>query len=287
MPVRRVLLWRVLAGVVLLALAIVGYVLWIPARHPNGAKLSALATTRPVSGFRSDPRTAAPAPAKSSLAAVKAAASATPGQTGIYTVDWKGEAKDADASLVVLATPTAADARAVHADASDTYLRQTSFTRTGYGYGGVLHVGAVPGSSAAYYLAGTSPTTTKSTKRTDVVLFRVERVVVVVVVTDTGTRAGPAADAMAAAAYRHLLQVGGRPTLAETSYPAVATVVYVVVAVVVIAAVELAPGGVALVRRRRQVAFEAALRRERASRGSKVVKRHASRPGAGRAHARR
>jgi hypothetical protein len=287
LPVRRVLIWRVVVMVALLVLAVIGYVLWIPVHHANAAKLAALATTRPVSGFRADPRTATPAPASSVLASVKAAASSTPGQTGIYTVDWTGKAKDSDASLVVVVTPTISDAKAARADASDAYLKQTSFTRDGFGYGGVLHLRSVPGSSGAYYLGGTSPTITKSTKRTDVAVFRVDRVVVAVIVRDSGTRAGPALDSAARAEYRHLVHVGGHPTLAETSYPAVATVVYAVVTVAVLAAVLLAPNALGVLRRRRQLAFEEALRRERAGRGRKVVKRHAGRSGARRSHARR
>ncbi|HTX62008.1 MAG TPA: hypothetical protein VMD28_00110, partial [Acidimicrobiales bacterium] len=68
---------------------------------------------------------------------------------------------------------------------------------------------------------------------------------------------------------------GADPALAETSFPLVASVLYVLVALAVLAIAELTPRLVAAAQQRRHEARIAAERRARVARGSKVVRRHA------------
>lgn len=279
-------LWRWVAAAALICLAAVGYVVWIPVVRPNPAKVARLAVTAPVRGFDSHPTTTETDAAASPLAAVRKAASSAPGQTAVYTVAWKGAATKKSASaLVVLALPSVGEAKTAQAEAEKSYLGQSSLTADGYGYGGKLKP-AVSGATGAYYLAGTSPTVTASTSRTDAELFRVGKVVAVATVQDTGAKADDAVAALVRAEHGHLERttVG---SLGETSYPLVATVVYAAVAAAVLVALQLSPWAVTVVRRRREAAWEAAVRRERASRGSKVVKRRAGRSAPGRPGARR
>lgn len=280
-------LWRWVAATVVLGLAALGYVLWIPVRHPDPARVAALAVTGPVHGFRVRPHATETPAANSQLGAVKAAAAATPGQTAVYTVAWKGATKESAAALVVLALPTAHDARSARHDAEQAYLSRTSLTSDGYGYAGALTLRAIPGATGATFVAGTSPTVTAATRRTDAEVFSVGRVVVVATAQGVGSQAKASVNSVALAEYRHLERTGAAPALAETSFPVVASLVYVAVAAAVLIAVQLTPGGAVAVRRRREAAWEAALRRERASRGSKVVKRQAGRTTAGRPASRR
>lgn len=268
-------------------LAVLGYALWIPVRHPAPGRVAALALTRPVQGLRPHPTTAESAPSASPLAAVSAAAATTPGQTAVETVSWKGTTKDTAAALVVLALPTVHDASLTRVQAEASYLSKTSLTSVGYGYGGPLTLPAVPGAKGASFVAGTSPTVTSSTRRTDAEVFALGRVVVVATAQGRGNDAKTRVDALAVAEYHHLRNGNSRPDLAETSFPLVASVVFAGAAAAVLAVTQLAPWALATVRGRRQAAWEEALRRERASRGSKVVKRRAGRPPPGRPAGRR
>lgn len=284
--VRTNRLWRWVAATVVAGLAVLGYAVWIPVRHPDPAKVARLALTAPLEGFRHR-HGAESAAADSTFAAVKSAAAATAGETAVYTVTWKGASKKSAAALVVVALPSTRDAAATRQEAKKAYLSQTSLTAEGYGYIGALRLPAVPGAQGATFAAGTSPTPTPTTRRTDAELFSVGRLVVVATSEGTGAPAKAAVDALAVAEYRYLRHTGGRPRLAETSFPLVASLVYAAVAAAVLVAVQLAPWVRTTVRRRRQAAWEAALRRERTSRGSKVVKRQAGRPGPGRSGPRR
>ncbi|HTX64062.1 MAG TPA: hypothetical protein VMD28_10500, partial [Acidimicrobiales bacterium] len=199
---------RVATAVVLVGLAIAGYVLWIPVHRPAPKKVAALAVERPVTGLRANPKTRTVDATSVSLSAVKDAAASTPGETAAYTVGWKGAAPVTAGSLELLALPTSASAAAVHEQAVATGLAQTSLTGTGYGYGGATKVPGVPGAKGAYYLKGTSPKVTPSTPRVTVAVFRQGRVVVDVTADAKGRAATTTARALALAEYHHLEHVG-------------------------------------------------------------------------------
>ncbi|MGH9920857.1 MAG: hypothetical protein ACRD6W_18555, partial [Nitrososphaerales archaeon] len=218
--------------------------------------------------------------------AVKSAAASTPGETAAYAVDWEGKAPVTAASLELTVLPTLRSARTAQAEAVAAELSSTSLTQRGYGFGGKTDVLGIPGARGAYYLGGTSPTVTSSTRRAAVVVFRTGRVVLDVTVDAKGAVATPTVRSLALAQYRHLARIGADPRLAETLLPLVATVLYVVVAIAVGVMAEVAPGVVAATQRRRHEAHEAAARQARAGRGRKVVRRQASRSYAGRAQAR-
>jgi hypothetical protein len=119
-----------------------------------------------------------------------------------------------------------------------------------------------------------------------VVIYRAGRVVVDVTVDSKGDAATTTARALASAEFHHLEKVAADPVLSETSLPLVASVVYALVAVAVLAVAEVTPRLVIAARQRRHEARAAAERRSRTARGSKVVKRHASRGYAARVQAR-
>jgi hypothetical protein len=285
--VRTNRLWRWVAASVVVGLAVLGYVFWIPVRHPSPRRVAALAVTAPVDGLRAHPHASESDASAGSLAAVKGAAAATPGETAVYTVAWKGTTSKSAGALVVLALPSAADTRATRAEVRTAYLGRTSLTAEGYGYAGALRLSAVPGAAGATFTAGTTPTITATTRRTDAEVFSVGRVVVVATAQGEGSHAKSIVDALAVEEYTHLRRTGARPMLAVTSLPVVASLVYAAVAVAVLAVVELGPWSLAAARRRREAAWEAAVRRERATRGSKVVKRQAGRTPVGRSGSKR
>ncbi len=277
---------RLAVAVVLAGLAIAGYLLWIPVRRPNPAKLAPLARTAPVQGLHPRPRTHVTAPAKSPIATVRRAAGATPGETGSYSVQWQGTKPVSSASLSLDVLPDLPLARGALAGARSTALAQTALTSIGYGYGGKTQVPEIPGAKGAYYLSGSSAQITKTTPRATVIVFRVGRVLAGVNVDATGSAATTTARALATAEYRHLLAVGTDPAIGETSVPVLASVLYILAALAVMALAQVLPSVVLSARRRQLELRAAAERRARVSRGKKVVKRHAARGYAARVESR-
>ncbi|MDA8309328.1 MAG: hypothetical protein M0Z46_01725 [Actinomycetota bacterium] len=268
---------RASSAVVIVALAIAGYVVFVPVHRPDPRELASLAIASPVAGLRAHPKTSVRSASGVPLAAVKKAAASTPGETGAYVVQWRGAAPVTSGSVEVIAVPTARLARSVKKEAVAAELSRTSLTSSGYGYGGTTSVPGVPGAEAAYYLKGTTPTITAATPRATVAVFRAGRVVLEVRAESKGDSATTVARALATAEHRHLDRMRRDLVLAETRFPVVASAVYVLVALGVLAVVLAAPGFVVALERRRHDARTAAERRARVARGSKVVKRHAPR----------
>lgn len=277
---------RVLATLVLLAVAVVGYVLWIPMQRPSRAALARLVVTTPVHGFKAAPSVAAPSASSSAISVLKTAAKQTPGETGVYSVDWKGTKAKSSASLVVAVLPTLALAKSAQQEANKEFTAQDALTGDGYGYGGAITDASVPGARGAYFLPGTTPTLKPTGKRADLLVFRLQRVIGLVSVAGTGAASSVAASAVATAEYDHLSTVGASPRVAKTVFPLVATIVYAGVALVALAVLEASPSAVAAARRRRHAAAEAAVRRDRAARGAKITTRSRRPVGAGRGHGR-
>ncbi len=277
MPVRHDRMRRVGGAAALAVVAAVGFVLWIPMQRPDASRLAHLVITSPLAGLHGPPKRSAAPATSSPLEAVRGAAASTPGETGVYSVAWQGAGPVSTASVSATVLPSRTSAHAARGDATRAYLRRSSFTGSGYGFGGTLEVRSVPGAAGAYFLRGTSPVTTASTPRAAVVIYDVGRVVVDVTAYGEGAATATAARALAVAEYRHLLQVGGDPQIARTVLPLVASIVYVVVALAVIGCSPLVPAAFAWIRHRRALADEAALRRERVARGKKLVRRRARR----------
>ncbi len=78
---------RAVTAVVLVGLGIAGYVFWIPVHRPDPRKVAALALASPIVHLRAHPASSAVDPATAaSIAAVKAAVVATPGEAAVYSV---------------------------------------------------------------------------------------------------------------------------------------------------------------------------------------------------------
>jgi hypothetical protein len=277
--VRGELILRVVVAVVLAAAAAVGFVLWIPVTAVNHQVLRSLGVTRPVSGFEPKPTVETLQPSTSALEAVKKAAATAPAETGTLAVGWKGTDKKSSASVSLTVLPTLGDARDAQGEASTEYLAVSALVDQGDKYTGALSVPGVPHAAGASFVSATSTSgTVKPTaERIDVAVFRAGRVVAVVFVDGAATSAATSLRALSVAEYRHLRQVGTQPALSKTTVPVVAAVVYVVVAIAVIGAVEALPTVRRVVHERRVLAHEEAIRRQRATRGSKVVRRQANR----------
>lgn len=284
---------RIGLGVLLSAAALAGLFVFVLVRRPNPGRLAALAVSGPGAHAGHAHGTAGTASA-SGLQPVRRAAASSPGETGVYTVTWpatrgsKSARTATAASLDLYVLPDVTSAEATRRAAAGVRLAQSSMTAKGLGFSGRLHLSGVPGIEAASYISGTSPTLSASVPHVDVAVFRVGRVVAVGQA--GGSTAGAAAAAVSklvGAEHRHLAATGGRPALGETTVPPLATAVYLVVAAALVASVEASPAVVATVRRRRHAARAEAIRRERASRGRKVVKRRGSPALAGRSRQRR
>lgn len=261
----------------LAVIAVFGFFVFIPVQRPDTPRLARLVVTTPLASLHRHPEAGAAPAASSPLEAVRAAASSTPGETGVYSVAWQGSAPVSTASISATVLPSRTSVSAARGEAARAYLQHSSFTGSGYGFGGTLAVRGVPGAEGAYFVQGTSPVVTASTPRAAVVIFGVDRLLVDVTAYGQGSSATTVARALAVAEYRRLLRVGGDPAIAHTVLPLVASVAYALVALAVIGSAPLVPGAYAWIRRRRSTADDATLRREQVARGKKVVKRRARR----------
>jgi hypothetical protein len=264
------------AALVLVALvgAAVVYVVWIPVHAADADRLRSLIVSHPATGFVARPEDAEPVPTGSSpFAEVKTAARQTPEGTGGYSVEWKGKVdKKAIASVLLTLLPSTHAAGKVRAQAVKEYLEPTTLQTAGYTLGPRFSVTSVPGARGATFLPASGST---STEPTSAVVLRVHHAVAVAVVETKQSAVRSEVSALARDEYRLLARTATGFSLASTTAPLVASVVYWGVVVVLIAATLTAPSVVRTVRRRRRVAREEALRRQRLSRGRKVVKRRA------------
>lgn len=266
---------RVVAAAVILIVAGIGYQLFIPITRVDHARISKLVLARPTVGFKTKPTGSGQVAASSSpFATVKSAAKRSPNSTGSYGIEWAGSGSSSDvASMLVSLLPSGSQAAAVDAEAKGTYLGDQSLASDSYSLEGRFAIPSLPGADAATF-ASISPT-----RRLALVVFRVDRVVVVEFVQTSGesARADAAVSSLGLAEYQHLHRLGSGFSLAQTSRPLVASLVYSMVAVALAVAAFTTPVAIRWIRRRRRLAREKAARREFRQRGRKIVKRRAGR----------
>jgi hypothetical protein len=262
---------------IVLIVAAVGYVVLIPIHHVERARLSRLVVTRPVSGFKVKPTSSSQlAAASSPFAEVKTAAKKSPNSTGSYSIQWAAtSSSSAGASLLASLLPSGSDANAVQAEAAKSYLAAASFKSESFTSEARLSVPSVAGAEAATF----APTSSKVHEGLGVVEFRVDHIVVVVIVAQQSTpaAAGASAVSLANAEYEHLRQLGSGFSLTVTTWPLVASLIYGGVTLAIVAGLLLAPATVGRGRRRRVLAREEAARRELRGRGRKIAKHQAAR----------
>ncbi|HTW98986.1 MAG TPA: hypothetical protein VMD59_09425 [Acidimicrobiales bacterium] len=268
---------------VLVALGIGGYFLFIPRSVPLLGRLSSLVVQQPgIAGLRSTPQSSSAVPNadSGSLTALSAAFASSPDKTGSWDIVWTkaGASLSAwQASLLVDEMPSSAGAKTLRGELDseyvqkDTYLGEhyaetASFSVPGADARGVATIGmtyARPKSKTE--AAGTTTAITMQVGRADAVVF---------VQTPRATRTGATKLAAAEIALLEAREPGF--SLVGTQFSLLSSLVWWIVTLAVVAAAVITPK-LALRARDRRLAHAAALARSQVQmRGQKVLRRRGS-----------
>jgi hypothetical protein len=195
-------------------------------------------------------------PASSSpFPGVQAAAKRSPNATGSYSSEWTSPTASTSVDEILASLlPTTATATSVTAAANTTYLTPKALSSGGYTRKSAAALAGIPAARTAVFTS-----TTAGAYPLAVVVFRVDRVVVVVFAQRKATAVvtSSAAASLAVAEYHQLEKVAPGFSLLKTTHPRVASIVFAVASV----AVALAAAGLVVTFgwwRRRRAAKEAA-----------------------------
>lgn len=264
------------AAVVVLALAAVGFVEYVPVHHVATARMARLVAAKPPPGFGGKPSVSSPEKSStSSFAAVKAAAKSDPGATGTYTVEWTKPSPSHDTATALLSLlPTSALAARTDQQARSAYLGKKSQQSQYYSYSGPLSIATPPGSDASLFKA-----TTAGGPPLAVVAFQVQRAQVVIFSAIAGppSQSAAVARSLAAAEYGQLRRNLPGFSLRYTTWPLTATTVYWAATAGILGLIVAVPAAARKSKERRRRAREATRRRQLQGRGSKIARRQASR----------
>lgn len=266
---------RVVVAVVVLALAALGYDLFVKQSHYDTNTLAELVIPHPgVAGLKPVAMQAQVVPtASSTYPTVKKLGLYDANHTGSYGATWQGT-KTAHNGLTLLADllPTHADARKVRAEAAKLDLAPDAFSSNHFTFLSHFSVPGVPGAVGSAYSVPASSTSTGGSAST--VVFRFNRVVVSELV-ETGTKSltKPDVVSVARSEYSLLQQVEPGFSMQVTTRPTGSSIVYGIVSLVLVALVLVVPS---IVRRRRAVRHHRRADRARyqyRARGRRVVRR--------------
>lgn len=265
--------FAVIRAVVVLMVAAGGYQAVVPSTHVVRGRLSRLVVTRPpIKPFDVKPSSASERQAaQSGVAALAAATKRSPGQTGMYSVEWL-PSRSQGAVIFVFLLPDDAQATTALSQlrrdelgprsyASDSLAQRSTFTMSG-----------VPGSTGSVY-APTSKTATPSWL--SVTSFRDGRVVALAEVAEA-TPSQAAATKMASIEYAHLRDIEPGFSLEVVTRSLPVTIVWAVGAALLAALAALGPVGWRRRAQRRAREREEELARLAAAPAHHIVKRRRS-----------
>lgn len=271
----------------ILLVAVAGYAWLIPVRRADAARLATFAPTEPPAGFTRTPAGQGPVTAsRIGLTELRDTSKADPNEAGAYSVEWvHHSAGTGAAEVIVLEVPTAADGATLRKEAANKFTGKKGVKASGATPGTSFAVASLPGVSGITFTtpSGTSTSTTGSAAPSvghgaTVVVGR-GRMVAVALVEEKGTSAVADVSELARRSLARLDARGAGVSLSTTSIPMVATLVYAAGVVLVLGMSGAGVVTVRRVRRRRAAARVRAAERERLTRGRRVVKRQARRPG--------
>jgi len=259
---------------IILLLATVVAIRDLPIRHVERSRLARLAVTAPPPGFKAKPSVAIVAASSNPFSGVAAATKRSPNATGSYSVEWSGTSSSNDAaSFLVSLLPSASQARVVQSEAIKANLGGDSYTEETYANKVTFPVAEIPGAEAATY----SATSSHNAPILAVLVERVDRVVILELVRETGDASKVQATTLSVAEseYQHLRRTVAGFSLVRTHWPLLAISVDGAVGVLLALLAIATPPVVGRARRRRRVAQQEAARRLVLQRGGKVAKRQA------------
>jgi hypothetical protein len=265
---------RVLTSVVV-AVAAVGYVVFVKSTRFDRTSLSALVIDRTgLAALKAKPVDSEfVSPKTSAFAAVKKAAASDPDETGGYGKEWSGSTASGDAATqLVEILPTSAQAAVARAEAEAEYSDATSLKAAHTTVTAHLTVPGVPGAFGVGIATAKSSTTSATTGTA--VVFQEGRVVAVEYL-QSSTGGLTHADATAVARAEHSLLERSEPgfSLTTTSRPLGLSMLYGLVTLLAAGSILLVPRLVRRRRDRRQARREEQARYEYRARGGKAMRR--------------
>ncbi|MHB8438339.1 MAG: hypothetical protein ACYDD4_04160 [Acidimicrobiales bacterium] len=273
---------RILRAAVLVAAAVVVYLLVIPVHTPRPNTLGRLVIGHPtLSSLHAQVAHSQAVPtADSNFAGTRKAGKDSPDSTGVYERAWYvSTSGPPEAGIVVQLLPDAATAQSVERAAAANVRTAPKLQEESAGLPTSFRVPGVPGITAeAFVLHDATKASAPVVGYAYQTSLRVDNAVVseLVVSTDSSLSTG-AARSDAKAEFALLQRVLPGFSLSETSYPWLATLVVALIAVAVVALALVAPEwAVAAVRRRREkhaIREEQRRRAEYRARGRRVAKR--------------
>jgi len=246
----------------------------LPIQHVERSRLARLAVTAPPPGFKAKPSVEIVPANSNPFPGVTTASKRSPNATGQFSVEWPGSSSANDAATILVSLlPSTSQAKAVQSEAIKNNLGAASYAAESYGHQVPFAVSEVPGAEAATY----SPTSSNSAPQLGVVVERVDRVVVLGLVRQTGaaTQVKSTSSSVAQAEYRHLLPIVSGFSLVRTHWPLLALLIYGAASLLLAALAIAIPPLTGRVRRKRRAAQEVAARRLVLQRGGKLAKRQA------------
>jgi hypothetical protein len=264
--------------IAILVVALAGYFVVIPKTVADTQRLDSLVVqhsgipslvTKPSSSTSEDPSYGLPA--------LAAAAKAQPTKTGSWSIDWTGRGKlgtNAEAYLVLDVLPTPAQAAALRTQLNGSYVGKATYDNLKFSY--VAPVGLPAARAAGVPITGSTyrrlKSKTVSAATITTLTLQVGRADAIVYVQLPG--ASSAAGSKLAGSEMALLRRSEPSfTLATTTYPLGASLVWWAVALVLAALSWGGPKLVVAARDRRSARAEALARAQFAMRGQKVLKR--------------
>jgi hypothetical protein len=268
--------------VVVLALALAGFLLVIRSTHADHGLLGNLVIRRiSISVLPSRPAYASSIPASDSpFKIIKDAAKKDPNRTGLYEKEWvtpSDKTGNLEAGVLVQLLPDSKTAGEVFTKSKKQFVTSPSLTGQTVSVGIPFSIPSVPGAFAEWH-AMTSSSTNKSDGYAYTAVFQMNRVVVGEVLAFPTLR--PLSDTTKIAEAEYALLVRGEPgfSMLRTTFPVLASVIWWVVAALVAAATffvpEWAPG---MLQRRHASHVAKELDRARSqyrARGRRAVRRH-------------
>jgi predicted RNase H-like HicB family nuclease/putative ubiquitin-RnfH superfamily antitoxin RatB of RatAB toxin-antitoxin module len=239
---RRLTFSLAAAAIVILGSAI-GYLALIPQTRVVPSQLARLVTTRPgVKAFDIKATSSLVQPvAKSGIKSLETAAKQFPAKTGIYSRVWRPSSNAAAATeIIAFLTPSTTTARSVYKLLSTQQLSSKSYAANSMIRRSTFHVSGIAGSSGAIYSSSAKPTAATANPTLGEVVFRLGRVVSLTETLSTSSTQN-SVQVIARSEAAELRSVEPGFTLAVTSYPFVASSVWVVVTLILLLAVGYVP----------------------------------------------
>jgi predicted RNase H-like HicB family nuclease len=242
-PPRRKLTFSLAAVAIVLLGSVIGYLTLIPQTHVVSSRLAQLVTIRPgVKAFDIKPTSSLVQPvAKSGIKPLVAAAKQFPAETGIYSRVWRPSSNAAAATeIIAFLSPTTTTARSVYQLLNTQQLGSKSYAASSLARRSTFHVSGIAGSSGATYSSSAKSTTATASPTLGEAIFRVGRVVTLTETLST-SNAQSTVQVIARSEATQLRSVGSGFTLAVTTYPPVASIVWAVVTLVLLLVVGYIP----------------------------------------------